>query len=220
MKSDNLLARWNDLEIEEREHYTRVMNYLLEHTFLLSRQYGTSEMGQRGANWNDDYTFALSEFEALKFYFVPLGFELRKEERDGMIFLDRKSDDTIDISWDSILALYALRLLYDERLAQIMDVLKNVPVSVEEVMDVLARFNKDFSNKSGTPVKGRIKRALSPLFKHNIATKIDTGDISASTMLLIHPTITVVLDNEKIRELSDYLSKESQEKDEDNDENT
>lgn len=218
-KDINILSKWDNLESAEKDQYTRVVRYLIEHTFILNRQYGTSESGQKGLIWNADYVFALSEFDTICNYFIPLGFELKKEEKDGIIFLDKTDEEIADIPWDSVLILYALRILYDERLPMIFDVLKNVPIYVDELLEVLERFNKDFINKTGMPLKGRLRKALSIPLKHNIVTKIDSGEISNNTRLLIHPTITIVLDSDRIRALSACLVKSDVEEGDD-DENT
>lgn len=202
MASDNLLSRWGSLSSEERERFSSVLNYLIEHTFMLSRVYGTSENGKRGNVWNDDYTFADIEFDLLGSYFKPLGYELKKDSRLGLIYLDNTQRENVSFSWDSTVVLYALRLLYDERIDKILDTLMNVPVKMSEIFEMLDRFNKNnFVTKTGSPIVSRFRSALDVALKHNIVTKITAGDIDMDTLFLIHPSITVIFSIDRIRQL-------------------
>lgn len=209
MANDNLLSRWASLSVEERDRFSDVLNYLIEHSFMLSRVYGTSESGKRGVNWNDDYSFALTEFDTLSSYFLPLGYELKSDQRLGLIFLDNVREEDVSISWDSTVVLYALRLLYDERIDKIIDPLMNVPVKVSEIFEMLDRFNKNnFVTKTGTPILSRFRLALDLAIRHNIVTKITAGDIDVDTLFLIHPSITVIFGIDRIRQLEGAVLKE------------
>lgn len=209
MVADNLLSRWSSLSSEEREHFSNVLNYLIEHTFMLSRVYGSSESGQRGSMWNDDYTFSDIEFDMLRSYFIPLGYELKKDSRLGLIYLDNAQRETVSFSWDATVILYALRLLYDERIDKILDTLMNVPVRTSEIFDMLDRFNKNnFVTKTGSPIVSRFRTALDVALKHNIVTKITAGEIDMNTLFLIHPSITVIFSIDRIRQLESAVMME------------
>ena len=75
---------YEKLNMTEKENFSRVVNQLLAHTFLLVDQYDPAEELSRV---NKDYLFVDRNYTLFREYFDLAGFQLERDTHNGVIYL-------------------------------------------------------------------------------------------------------------------------------------
>ncbi|MCH3955462.1 MAG: DUF4194 domain-containing protein [Eubacterium sp.] len=196
----------------EQKTFKEIVNELLAHTYLLSRDYNFDE---DVSTVNQDYIFAERNFEMIQDYLHYAGFQLDKDTTYGVIALSSSFEGNLErFNKLTTLMTYALRLIYEEereKLQLINEVFTTVGNLVNKLITLGAIPKK--------PANVDMEKALRTLKKYNIIKKVDGAWSDARTRILILPSILFIVSNEQISNLSELI-KTKENTDEETDEIT
>lgn len=197
---------WNEeflpLANAEKERFAKIVNYILNKTYILREIY---EPRDRVGKINGDYRFFERYLSIFTEYLEIAGYEVNKDDADGIIYLSNRFEYNIArLDKFTTLMLLTLREIYDD--SREKNTTKNVAyISISDL--VLKMLDKRLITKK--PAVKDVVDALRTLIKHNIITKYE-GDIDSSgCIVLIYPTITKLVSNEKITAIYDAVFKEA-----------
>lgn len=203
---------YEKLSSAEQKTFKEIINDLLAHTYLLSKEYNFDE---DVSTVNPDYIFAERNFEMIQDYLQYAGFQLDKDTSYGVIALSSTLEGNQEhFNKLTTLMTYALRLIYEEereKLKLINEVFTTVGNLVNKLITLGAILKK--------PANVDMDKALRMLKKFNIIKKVDGAWSDAKTRILILPSILFVVSNEQISNLSDLI-KTKENTDEETDEIT
>ncbi|MCH4007467.1 MAG: DUF4194 domain-containing protein [Eubacterium sp.] len=203
---------YEKLSSTEQKAFKEIVNDLLAHTYLLSRDYNFDE---DVSTVNPDYIFAERNFEMIQDYLQYAGFQLDKDTTYGVIALSSTLEGNLEhFNKLTTLMTYALRLIYEEereKLQLINEVFTTVGNLVNKLITLGAIPKK--------PANVDMDKALRTLKKYNIIKKVDGAWSDAKTRILILPSILFIVSNEQISNLSELI-KTKENTDEETDEIT
>ena len=179
------------LNNQEKERFSKVTNYLLNKTFILRE---TFEAKDRVGKISVDYRFVERNLELFNDYLVLAGYSLEKDDRYGIISVKNiYESNLLQLDKFTTLMLLSLRQLYDQKLEG-NNPSKVIFISVGEV--VIHMIENKLLNKKPT-IKETVE-ALRVLLRHNLIARFD-GNLENSNMIItLYPTILKVVSNEKI----------------------
>lgn len=193
------------LSTAEQETFKKLVNYLLGRTYLLRERYAAEDDMLLS---NPEYRFVDRNFTLFNDYLSLAGFRLERDSNYGVISLwsdfdyNRRKFDKF-----TTLALYTLRLIYEEGREKITLRPEIFTATGELIHKMLS-----LGLVKKKPPQRDILAALRQLGKFNIIEKIDGKWESASTRLLILPTVLFIVSNEQINNM--YALAESETSDE------
>jgi len=204
---------WNEkydlLTNNEKERFTKIVNYILNKTFLLRETY---EEKDRIGKISADYRFFERNFEIFQDYLDIAGYSVLKDDAEGIISITNiYFTNLLRVDKFTTLFLLTLRQMYDEE--------KEKAPSSNAIFvrgsDIIIRMidNKLLTKK---PTIKDMTDVLRLLIRHNVIAKFDGNIEDSNVILTIYPTILKVVSNEKITAIYDNMFK----KDDDNDEKT
>ncbi len=204
---------WNEkydlLTNNEKERFTKIVNYILNKTFLLRETY---EEKDRIGKISADYRFFERNFELFQDYLDIAGYSISKDDAEGIISITNiYLTNLLRVDKFTTLFLLTLRQMYDEE--------KEKAPSSNAIFvrgsDIIIRMidNKLLTKK---PTIKDMTDVLRLLIRHNVIAKFDGNIEDSNVILTIYPTILKVVSNEKITAIYDNMFK----KDDDNDEKT
>lgn len=204
---------WNEkydlLTNNEKERFTKIVNYILNKTFLLRETY---EEKDRIGKISADYRFFERNFELFQDYLDIAGYSISKDDAEGIISITNiYFTNLLRVDKFTTLFLLTLRQMYDEE--------KEKAPSSNAIFvrgsDIIIRMidNKLLTKK---PTIKDMTDVLRLLIRHNVIAKFDGSIEDSNVILTIYPTILKVVSNEKITAIYDNMFK----KDDDNDEKT
>lgn len=202
---------WNEkydlLTNNEKERFTKIVNYILNKTFLLRETY---EEKDRIGKISADYRFFERNFELFQDYLDIAGYSISKDDAEGIISITNiYFTNLLRVDKFTTLFLLTLRQMYDEE--------KEKAPSSNAIFvrgsDIIIRMidNKLLTKK---PAIKDMTDVLRLLIRHNVIAKFDGNIEDSNVILTIYPTILKVVSNEKITAIYDNMFK----KDDDNDE--
>ena len=202
---------WNEkydlLTNNEKERFTKIVNYILNKTFLLRETY---EEKDRIGKISADYRFFERNFELFQDYLDIAGYSISKDDAEGIISITNiYFTNLLRVDKFTTLFLLTLRQMYDEE--------KEKAPSSNAIFvrgsDIIIRMidNKLLTKK---PTIKDMTDVLRLLIRHNVIAKFDGNIEDSNVILTIYPTILKVVSNEKITAIYDNMFK----KDDDNDE--
>ena len=204
---------WNEkydlLTNNEKERFTKIVNYILNKTFLLRETY---EEKDRIGKISADYRFFERNFELFQDYLDIAGYSISKDDAEGIISITNiYFTNLLRVDKFTTLFLLTLRQMYDEE--------KEKAPSSNAIFvrgsDIIIRMidNKLLTKK---PTIKDMTDVLRLLIRHNVIAKFDGNIEDSNVILTIYPTILKIVSNEKITAIYDNMFK----KDDDNDEKT
>ena len=198
--------RYNRLGLTEKENFTRLVNQLLAHTFLLVDEYDFDEGVTRV---NRDFLFVERNLELFQDYFSYAGFRLESDRTYGVIYLTSGYEGN-RVRFDKLttLIVYALRLIYEEereKLALTKDVFITTGDLVHKLISLGAVPRK--------PANAQLHDALRTLARFRVIEKVEGAFEQAQTRFLILPTILFIVSNEQISNMYRLLDEQSGEED-------
>ncbi|MDD4123249.1 MAG: DUF4194 domain-containing protein [Bacilli bacterium] len=204
---------WNEkydlLTNNEKERFTKIVNYILNKTFLFRETY---EEKDRIGKISADYRFFERNFELFQDYLDIAGYSISKDDAEGIISITNiYFTNLLRVDKFTTLFLLTLRQMYDEE--------KEKAPSSNAIFvrgsDIIIRMidNKLLTKK---PTIKDMTDVLRLLIRHNVIAKFDGNIEDSNVILTIYPTILKVVSNEKITAIYDNMFK----KDDDNDEKT
>lgn len=196
--------KYRHLSLTEQEMFSRVVNRLLSHTFLLVEEYDVSEGISRV---NREYLFVERNFELFREYLEMSGFHLERDTSYGVIYLSSGYDNS-RVHFDKLttVMIYTLRMIYEEERAK-LTLAKEVIITTSELVQkmIIAGAVKK------KPANVQLHQALRNLIRFRIIQKLDGSPEAPGTRLLILPTILFVVSNEQIANMEKLVEQKEAE---------
>jgi hypothetical protein len=179
------------LNNQEKERFSKVTNYLLNKTFILRE---TFEAKDRVGKISADYRFVERNLELFSEYLALSGYNVEKDDRNGIISVKNIFEGNLmQVDKFTTLMLLSLRQIYDQKLEG-NNPTKVIFISVGDVVIHMLE-NKLLIKK---PTIKETVESLRILLKHNLIGRFD-GNLENSNMVItLYPTILKVVSNEKI----------------------
>ena len=185
------LDEYNELNNGEKERFARLVNYLLNKTYLTREIYeGKQVIGKINA----DYRFVERYITLFEGYLSVINYKLTIDEEIGVVFISNDYGyNKMRLDKLTTLILFTLRTIYDEERE------KNsskgiVYLSIASLVYRLLEL-KVVSKK---PTMKDITDSVRLLVNQNILTKIEGSLEDSSCQIAILPTILLAVSNEKI----------------------
>jgi hypothetical protein len=179
------------LNNQEKERFSKVTNYLLNKTFILRE---TFEAKDRVGKISADYRFVERNLELFSEYLTLSGYTVEKDDRNGIISVKNIFEGNLmQVDKFTTLMLLSLRQIYDQKLEG-NNPTKVIFISVGDVVIHMLE-NKLLTKK---PTIKETVESLRILLRHNLIGRFD-GNLENSNMIItLYPTILKVVSNEKI----------------------
>jgi hypothetical protein len=179
------------LNNQEKERFSKVTNYLLNKTFILRE---TFEAKDRVGKISADYRFVERNLELFSEYLALSGYNVEKDDRNGIISVKNIFEGNLmQVDKFTTLMLLSLRQIYDQKLEG-NNPTKVIFISVGDVVIHMLE-NKLLTKK---PTIKETVESLRILLRHNLIGRFD-GNLENSNMVItLYPTILKVVSNEKI----------------------
>jgi hypothetical protein len=179
------------LNNQEKERFSKVTNYLLNKTFILRE---TFEAKDRVGKISADFRFVERNLELFSEYLALSGYTVEKDDRNGIISVKNAFEGNLmQVDKFTTLMLLSLRQIYDQKLEG-NNPTKVIFISVGDVVIHMLE-NKLLTKK---PTIKETVEALRILLRHNLIGRFD-GNLENSNMIItLYPTILKVVSNEKI----------------------
>lgn len=179
------------LNNQEKERFSKVTNYLLNKTFILRE---TFEAKDRVGKISADYRFVERNLELFSDYLTLSGYNVEKDDRNGIISVKNIFEGNLmQVDKFTTLMLLSLRQIYDQKLEG-NNPTKVIFISVGDVVIHMLE-NKLLTKK---PTIKETVESLRILLRHNLIGRFD-GNLENSNMIItLYPTILKVVSNEKI----------------------
>jgi hypothetical protein len=179
------------LNNQEKERFSKVTNYLLNKTFILRE---TFEAKDRVGKISADFRFVERNLELFSEYLALAGYNVEKDDRNGIISVKNIFEGNLmQVDKFTTLMLLSLRQIYDQKLEG-NNPTKVIFISVGDVVIHMLE-NKLLTKK---PTIKETVESLRILLRHNLIGRFD-GNLENSNMVItLYPTILKVVSNEKI----------------------
>lgn len=187
----SFVEKYELLNNQEKERFSKVTNYLLNKTFMLRE---TFEAKDRVGKISADYRFVERNLELFNEYLTLAGYSLEKDDRYGLISVKNIYDNNLmQLDKFTTLMLLSLRQLYDQKLEG-NNPSKVIFITVGEVIIHMIE-NKLLTKK---PTIKETVEALRVLLRHNLIARFDGSLENSNMVITLYPTILKVVSNEKI----------------------
>lgn len=183
----------------EKEKFTKTVNYLLNHTYILKEIY---ENHDKVGKINADYRFVERFYDRYQKLLNILGYDVEKNDDDGIISVNNRYDyNYLKLDKYTTLMLLTLRLIYIEEKE------KNNSKNVVFVStsDIIVRMLENKSLAKKPTIKDNVN-ALRTLIRHNIIAKYDGNIEDGNATFVIYPTIASLVSNEKLNAIYAILN--------------
>ena len=179
------------LNNQEKERFSKVTNYLLNKTFILRE---TFEAKDRVGKISADFRFVERNLELFSEYLALSGYTVEKDDRNGIISVKNAFEGNLmQVDKFTTLMMLSLRQIYDQKLEG-NNPTKVIFISVGDVVIHMLE-NKLLTKK---PTIKETVESLRILLRHNLIGRFD-GNLENSNMIItLYPTILKVVSNEKI----------------------
>ena len=193
--------QYQRLGMMDKENFSRIVNQLLAHTFLLAEDYDFAEGISRV---NKDYLFAERNFDLFQEYFSMAGFRLERDSGYGVITLVSSYDgNRVRFDKFTTVLVYALRLMYEEEREK-LTLTKEIVVTTGDIVKKLFHLGAIAKR----PANLVLHDSLRTLGKFKVVVKKDGAWEDPETRILILPTILFIVSNEQISNLSRLVEPE------------
>jgi hypothetical protein len=179
------------LNNQEKERFSKVTNYLLNKTFILRE---TFEAKDRVGKISADFRFVERNLELFSEYLALAGYTVEKDDRNGIISVKNVFEGNLmQVDKFTTLMLLSLRQIYDQKLEG-NNPTKVIFISVGDVVIHMLE-NKLLTKK---PTIKETVDSLRILLRHNLIGRFDGNLENSSMIITLYPTILKVVSNEKI----------------------
>ena len=185
------LDTYNNLTNAEKERFAKLINYLLNKTFVTREIF---ESKDKIGKINADYRFIERFYDLFEGYLKVINYVLRTDEVIGVIYVENDYGyNKLRLDKLTTLVLFTLRTIYDEEKE------KNATSSVVYI-SIASLIYKLLELKivAKKPTMKDMIESIRLLITQNILTKIEGNIEDSSCQLAILPTILLVVSNEKI----------------------
>ena len=189
---------YEQLSMTDRERFRQMTNYLLGHTYLLSRTMNFEE-GTRPVN--SDYIFVERNLDLFQEYLSYAGFRLTVDNHYGVMALSGEYEGSrVRFDKFTTLMIYCLRLIYEEEREKIT------------LNDTVFVTTSDIVNKMITvgaikkkPSDRQLRDSLRLIGRFNLVLKDSGVWEQADTRYAIMPSLLFIISNERIRNLNSLV---------------
>ena len=185
------LEEYNELNNGEKERFSRLVNYLLNKTYLTRETYeGKQVIGKINA----DYRFIERYITLFEGYLDVINYKLTIDEELGVVYLSNDYGyNKMRLDKLTTLILFTLRTIYDEERE------KNASKGIVYLSTASLIYRLlELKVVSKKPTMKDIVDSIRLLVTQNILTKIEGSLDDSSCQLAILPTILLAVSNEKI----------------------
>ena len=198
------LENYNNLTNAEKERFSKLVNYLLNKTFVTREIYETKD---RLGKINADYRFIEKYYDLFEGYLKVINYVLKTDEAIGVIYLENDYGyNKLRLDKLTTLILFTLRTIYDEEKE------KNATSSVVYISTASLIYKLlELKIVSKKPTMKDMVESIRLLINQNILTKIDGNMEDSSCQLAILPTILIIVSNEKIDAIYSMVFQEEKE---------
>ena len=185
------LDEYNELNNGERERFAKLVNYLINKTYLTRELY---EGKQIIGKLNADYRFIERYITLFEGYLEVIDYKLTIDEGLGVVFLTNDYGyNKMRLDKLTTLILFTLRTIYDEERE------KNASKGIVYLSTASLIYKLlELKIVSKKPTMKDITDSIRLLVNQNILTKIEGSIEESSCQLAILPTILLAVSNEKI----------------------
>ena len=192
---------YQTLSNKDREQFARIINLLLEKTFLL-RDEVSSASGH--LTINRDYRFLERHRAMFRNYLRVAGWEIQVDDQLGVAALyNYLGHNRRRINKNATRFLYVLRLIYEEQLEQ-LSLRKQAMITVGDLLEKM--YHLGLWQKK--PAEQTLRDAFGLLRGINVLDKLEGSWIAMDTQLVIYPSITLLVTNDKIEDLFGRITAE------------
>lgn len=189
-----MIDYFEQLNQEEQEELTEVIQLLYRQTFLLERKYDkrTGRM-----QYVKEFRLCMKHLEFLRAYFRVAGITLYENAHMGILYIQGETLWGEKLPKLATIYLLVLKLIYDEQMAAVS--------SSSHVVTTLGALNGkagDFRVLHTIPSPTEMRRTIALLKKYQIIEPLDVlEELNENTRMIIYPCIHAVLLGDDIREL-------------------
>ena len=185
------LDTYNTLTNSERERFAKLLNYLLNKTYVTREIF---ESKDRLGKINADYRFIEKYYDMFEGYLKVMNYKLSTDEVLGVIYLENDYGyNKLRLDKLTTLVLFTLRTVYDEEKE------RNATSSVVYTTTASIMYKLlELKIVTKRPTMKDIVDSIRLLVNQNILTKIEGSIDDSSCQLAILPTILLAVSNEKI----------------------
>lgn len=198
------LDNFNNLTNAERERFAKLVNYLLNKTFVTREIFETKD---KIGKINADYRFIEKYYDLFEGYLKVIGYAMNTDEAIGVIYLENEYGfNKLRLDKLTTLILFTLRTIYDEEKE------KNATSSVVYITTASLIYKLlELKIVAKKPTMKDMVDSIRLLVNQNILTKIEGSIEESSCQLAIMPTILLVVSNEKIDAIYSMVFQEEKE---------
>lgn len=196
--------KYQSLSDSEKEKFTRLINLLLNKTFLTREIYeNKSKIGKS----NLDYRYIERYFDLFEDFLLMAGYRLEKDDTFGVIHIYNIYElNKAHMDKFTTLMLFTLRLIYEEEKQKNASSI-SVFCSLSDV--IVKMMELKLVTKKPT-IKDSVE-AIRYIAKFNVISKLDGAYEDFTASIAILPTILWVVSNEKINAIHSMIFAEDKE---------
>lgn len=189
-----MIDYFEQLNQEEQDELTEVIQLLYRQTFLLERKYDkrTGRM-----QYVREHRICMKHLEFLREYFKIAGISLYENAHMGILYIQGETLWGEKLPKLATIYLLVLKLIYDEQMAAVS--------SSSHIVTTLGALNGkagDFRVLHTIPSPTEMRRTIALLKKYQIIEPLDVlEELNENTRMIIYPCIHAVLMGDDIREL-------------------
>lgn len=202
-----MINYYEKLEEQKKQEISQIIQTFLEQTFILERTY---DKKIKRLQFNKQYQVLEEYLSFVRWYFSIMGIGVEENRQLGIIYLN--SDKVVGEKMSRLTTLYglALKLLYDEQMS-VASTTTNIIVKLSDINERLHTFGLLKTKPSVT----EMKKAISFFKQYQVIMPLDAvDDLDGSTRFLIYPTIHLIFQPEKVKELLQAWNQKEQAEDE------
>lgn len=200
-RRQSMIEYYEQLNAEEKEEITEIIQMLYRQTFILERKYD-KRTGR--LQYVKEFRACMKHLEFIRSYLAIGGIRLCDNAHMGLIYI--QSEQTWGEKLPKLATIYLLllKLIYDEQMAS-----ASSSTNVVTTLGALNGKAGEFRVLRGLPSPTEMRRAIALLKKYQIVDPLDVlEELNENTRMVIYPCIHAVLLGDDIRELLDTFSEE------------
>ena len=177
---------------QDKEEFARCVRVLLNQTFVLEKKY---DKRQEALTDTKEYYFIDRYFTMFQAYFMMMGYDLERYDREGVIYLITNGRHLVRLKEDTTKILLVIKLLYEEKMRTITyDPTVYISfLEVKQKVDVFHLIDKSLSNS-----------ALISIFKELAKYQLidfKATDFDENSKIIVYPSIRYLLMNKDVQEI-------------------
>lgn len=197
-KMADFQENFEKLNMTDRERFRQMINYLLGHTYLLSR---TMNFEEETRPVNNDYLFVERNLDLFQDYLSYAGFRLMVDNNYGVMALSSEFEGSrVHFDKFTTLMIYCLRLIYEEEREKIT-LTDTVFVTTSDIVGKMLTVGA-IKKK---PSDRQLRDSLRLIGRFNLVLKDSGTWEQADTRYAIMPSLLFIISNERIKNLNSLV---------------